>query len=103
MRIYDIVRDIISDKIGDLSLMPSFDKVFSSYMVARYLSMRPEYLEYAEWVNKYGAILSNDAVYKYLVRHVPRSDSGYVDYIKRKKKDVVAVDSESAGEVVPAS
>lgn len=85
MKIYDIVRDIICDKTGVLSDNPSFDFTFNAFVVARYLSMRPEYMKYADWMNMHSNLLSKEAIYKYLVRNVPKSRNGFIEYLKRKK------------------
>ncbi len=88
LKVYDIVRDIIADKTGALMDEPSFDREFSPYMVARYLSMRKEYVPFADWINIYGRVLPKTLLYRFLVRHVPRSGNGFVDYIRRKKVEV---------------
>lgn len=85
MKVYDIVRDVICDKTYSLCEEPSFEADFNPYMVARYLSMRPEYLSFAEWMNTHAKNLSKKAVYLYLTRHVPRSGNGRVEYIRRPR------------------
>ena len=87
MTLFDILKDIIYAKKGDLNESPLFNKAYSNYMIVRYLSMRNEYVKYAQFANKYGSVMNNGEIYKLLVRVVPKSNSPYIKYIKGKKEE----------------
>ena len=66
-------------------------------MLARYLSMRRDLEVYADFLNKYGSVLSKENLYYYLLKNVPRSDQVFIKYIskpKKKKKDETDDNSE---------
>ena len=97
LNIFNILNDIIRDKTGKLSSEPEFDKEFNIFMLARYLSMRRDLEVYADFLNKYGSVLSKENLYYYLLKNVPRSDQVFIKYIskpKKKKKDETDDNSE---------
>ena len=85
MTIFDILKDIITDKTGKLSLEPEFEREFNVYMICRYLSMRSSYIIYGEWINQYGTYLTKENQYRFLVKHVPYSKNSFIAYMKKKK------------------
>jgi hypothetical protein len=85
MSIFDILGDIIRDKTGNLCKDAEFDKAFIPFMVNRYLSMRPEFLETISECIRIGDKLSKEQYYKLLVSSIPRSNNAYCAYIKKTK------------------
>ena len=83
MTIFDILRDIIKDKSGRLSNDPEFQTAFKSYMVCRYLSMDRRFVNCADYVNKYGGVLTKEQLYHLLVKIVPRHQKTYIQYISK--------------------
>ena len=65
----------------------SFRSGFSSFMLARYLSMRDELMPYAQMINKYQSTLEPEQVYKWAYSVIPKQRNGYIKYIAKKKKE----------------
>lgn len=86
MTIFDILKDVLTTKKGNLHESPDFSKVYSNYMLARYLSMRSELIQYGQWLNQYGTVMSSENCYKFLVKMVPKSKVPYIQYLKSKKE-----------------
>lgn len=86
MTMFDILKDIITDKTGLLVNEPDFDKEFNSFMLARYLSMKTNYIIYGEWINQYGTFLTKENQYKFLIKNVPYSKNSFIQYMKKKTK-----------------
>ena len=86
MNLFSILKDILKDKSRQLHTEPDFDKEFSPYMIARYLSMRDNLTKYATYVNKYGSVLDKEQVYKYLVDNVPWTGNTFIKYMKKSAK-----------------
>lgn len=82
---YDVLKDILLKQNGKLDEEPGFEQVFSTFMLVRYLSMKPTLMKYANQLNKWQGMLSNKYVYKYAYKHIPKQSSGFIQYIKKKK------------------
>lgn len=64
-----------------------FDKYFSSYMLARYLSMRQDLIIYARLLNHLNtAKLSGRNLFDWAWETIPKQRNGYIAYIKKEKK-----------------
>lgn len=86
MSIFDIIKDIIKDKKGNLYLDIDFEKEFNVYLLARFLSMRKELIPYANYLNIYGTILNKESLYKYLIQSIPKTNNYFIKYLKKKKE-----------------
>jgi hypothetical protein len=86
MTFFDILSDILLKKSGGtLCDHPEFKKVFSSYMLCRYLSMRDSLLKYAELLNRYQTQIDAEQMYRLAYNIVPKQKSGFIKYIKKIK------------------
>ena len=87
MTIYDILKDIICDKTEMLHYDKDFKKVFQRFMVIRYLSMDTRYEDLAIELNQLSKnkYISDDDLYIYLSRKIPKSKNYYIDYIAKPK------------------
>ena len=84
---YEILSDILMKKSGgNMWEDASFRSGFSSFMLARYLSMRDELMPYAQMINKYQSTLEPEQVYKWAYSVIPKQRNGYIKYIAKKKK-----------------
>lgn len=86
MNLFDCLKDIIVTKRGDLNDHPDFSKVWSNYMIARYLSMEPKFLEISQIVNRMQGHQDDETVYKFLVKNIPKQRSSFIKYISKPKK-----------------
>jgi len=87
MDLFDVLNDIMMKRSGGkLHETEGFDKVMSTYMVCRYLSMRQSTNIYGTLLNKYQGTLSPSQVYLWLYDTVPKQTSGFIPYLKRQKK-----------------
>jgi hypothetical protein len=87
MILRDILEDIQVHKTGTLHLEESFDKVFSNYMVTRYVSMMDDCQEVAQYCNRYQDVWSSVQMYKFLVSVIPSQSRYYIRYVSKPKKD----------------
>jgi hypothetical protein len=85
MNLFDCLKDIIVTKKGDLCDHPDFNRVWSNYMIARYLSMDTRFFEISQTVNRMQLSLPSETVYKFLVKNVPKQRSSYIKYITKPK------------------
>jgi hypothetical protein len=86
MNMFDILKDILTIKAGDLHLEDNFEQVFSRYMITRYLSMDSKLIEIAEVCNLLQTTWSNKQMYTFLVNTVPRRKNPYIKYISKPKQ-----------------
>jgi len=86
MTIFDIIKDVLKEKTGNLIYKEDFGKVFNVYMLARYFSMRVELIPYAQWLNQYGHLMTKENAYKFLVQTVPKTNNCFIKYLKSKNK-----------------
>ena len=90
MKFYEIINGILlKNKPKSFFLNdPGFDKVMSGFMLARYISMHPKLLAHARVINHINkAGLSDIQMFHYAYDHIPKQKSGYIQYMKKTKKD----------------
>ncbi len=90
MTFFDILEDILLKKSnGKLYLDPEFNKAFSGFMIARYLSMRESLLPFAIFMNKLNSLgsFSNEQKYIWAYKNIPKQKNSWIKYISKKKKD----------------
>jgi hypothetical protein len=85
MTIFDCLKEIITTKRGDLCDHPDFNKTWSTFMVCRYLSMDSRFFDISQTANRMQGSLSNEQVYTFLVKHIPKQRSSYIKYITKPK------------------
>ena len=83
---FDILKDILLKQNGKLNEEPEFTKIFSSYMLVRYLSMKDNLIEYANKINGWQKILTPEDIYFWAYKNIPKQKSGFIKYIKKDKK-----------------
>jgi len=84
---YEIMSDILMKKSGgNMWEDVNFRSSFSSFMLARYLSMREELMPYAQMINKFQSTLEPEQVYKWAYAAIPKQRNGFIKYIAKKKK-----------------
>lgn len=86
MTIYDILKDIITTKSGELYDDVEFEKVYNPFMITRYLSMDARFVKYINELNIYYAMnknMSKTQHYMYLITTIPKSNNSFIKYIKK--------------------
>ncbi len=86
MTLFDCLNDIIREKTGTLHKEPEFKKVWSTYMILRYLSMDSDFMAIAAEMNHYQQVLNSEQMYLFLVKMIPYRYKSFIPYIKPKKK-----------------
>lgn len=89
MTFFDIIKGILikSNPKEYYLEHPDFDKVFSPFMLARYLSMRVDLMPWGRIVNHLnGSKVSARNVFIFAWDSIPKQNNGYVAYIKKDKK-----------------
>jgi len=79
----------ICKKTGDLRELPGFKKYNSMFMILRHLSCRKEFIKHVEMAQMVGRKLSDEQLYMYLYRVIPKYN-GFLKYniqTKKKKKE----------------
>lgn len=85
MNFFDILRNILAKGDDELYQHPDFDKVFNSYMLIRYLSMRDSLMPFALIIQDMQKAGINDLqIYKFAYNHIPKTNP-FIKYIKAKK------------------
>lgn len=87
---WEIMIDILLKVSGTLyENEEEFQKVFSPFLLCRFLSMREDLIEYADLLNTISSNskLSNKQFYKLAYQLIPKQRNGYIKYIKKLKKD----------------
>jgi hypothetical protein len=77
--LWEIIDDILYYKKGTLLDNPEYEKNFSPFMAVRALSMIPELIEYASYMNTLhqtfgGTGLDKKRFYKMLIKVIPRTE-----------------------------
>lgn len=85
MNLFDCLKEIITEKKGDLYGHPDFSKAWSNYMIVRYLSMDPRFFQIATIANNLQTQLSSKDMYLFLVKHTPYSKNSFIKYITKPK------------------
>lgn len=86
---YEIVTDIcMKYSDGKLCDFENFDKVFSKFLLCRYLSMRKSFIEYSNYLNILNSkdILDNKQFYKLAYNLIPKQSNAFIKYIKKAAK-----------------
>lgn len=86
MTIFDIIKDIIKDKKGNLADDMDFEKEFNPYLLARFLSMRKNLIIYADYINMYSSLIDKKSLYEFLIKTIPKSNNYFIKYMKKKKE-----------------
>ena len=84
----NILSDILSKTSGGTMHEDySFKSSFSSFMLARYLSMRVDLIKYAEIINFLNAPngLSSEQIYKWAYKNIPKQRIPFIKYISKNK------------------
>jgi hypothetical protein len=89
MTIFDCLKDIITTKSQKLHLDPDFKKVWSSFMITRYLSMDKRFADLAFDINKYQMTLTSEQLYLTLCKIIPKQNNSFIKYISKPKKEKV--------------
>lgn len=84
---FDCLADILLKFSGGTlyKTCQNFNKYFSPYMICRYISMKPQLIEFAEVLNQLQTVLSFEDFYKVAYSIIPKQRSGYIKYIKKLK------------------
>jgi hypothetical protein len=83
--VFDWVKAIIDTKQSWETFTPDQQKVFNSYMLNRFLSMNPKYIEVINYVQGLN-IKDNRKLYEVYCWMIPKSKNTYSTYIKSNIK-----------------
>ena len=84
---FDCLTDILLKySNGNLTEARDFKKYFNSYMLCRYISMKPSLIVYAEYLNLIQNVLTSEQFYKLAYKLIPKQKNGYIKYIKKINK-----------------
>lgn len=86
---YEIVTDICMKYSGGIVCnFEDFEKVFSKYLLCRYISMKPAFIEYANYLNLIDSqdLLTNKQFYKLAYSLIPKQNNGFIRYLKKLGK-----------------
>ena len=85
---WEVMLDILLKVSGTLYKNPEFQKIFSPFLLCRFLSMRPDLFRYAELLNTINSNskLTNEQFYKLAYELIPKQRNGFIKYIKKIKK-----------------
>lgn len=90
MTFFDLLK-IILMKSGTKEAVlehPEFEKAFSPYMLARYLSMRADLVVYARLINHLNTTcLDKRQMFLFAWDNIPKQSKPYIPYIKKTKKE----------------
>ena len=89
MNFFDVMKDILTKGNSKEYYLehPDFEKIFSSYMLARYLSMRTDLLPWARLVNHLNLSKATQRnIFIFAWDSIPKQKNGYIPYIKKTKK-----------------
>lgn len=88
-KFFDILNDILLKKSGgNLHEHNAFHSIMSPFMLARFFSMRDDFIEYADKINEWNnkQTLTPAQIYQWAYHTVPKQRSGYISYISKPKK-----------------
>ena len=94
---FDCLTDILLKySNGNLTEARDFKKYFNSYMLCRYISMKPSLIVYTEYLNLIQNVLTSEQFYKLAYKLIPKQKNGYIKYIKKinKKTKINLTDEE---------
>ena len=92
LTIFDCLKEIITNKTGELDDHPEFDRTWSNYMIVRYLSMDSKYQSIVESMNRLQTVFSKQEMYRYLLKAIPFNKNSFIPYISKSKKKVESSD-----------
>ena len=84
--VFDWVKAIIDTKQSWNTFTPDQQKIFSSYLLNRFLSMNPKYIEVVNYVQGLN-IKDNKRIYEVYCWMIPQSKNTYSPYIKSTNKN----------------
>ena len=84
--IFYCLKEIITIKSGNLHTHPQFKQTFNVWLICRYLSMDERFRYVADLMNYQGQYLSQEQMYKWLVKIVPQYKNSFIKYISKPKK-----------------
>lgn len=84
---FDITKSITTTKVDLCDNEELFVKEYVPYMVNKILSNSPQTVLYAGMMNQLSC-LSKQMQYKFLMKGIPKSNSGYSKYIKKETSDI---------------
>lgn len=90
MTFFDMMKDILTKGNSKEYYLehPDFEKTFSSFMLARYLSMRADLLPWARLINHLNLSKATSRnIFIFAWDSIPKQKNGYISYIKKDKKD----------------
>jgi hypothetical protein len=85
---FELVIDICMKYSGQLYLSENFEKLFSPYILCRYISMRHSLIGYANILNQVNSTskLSKKQFYIFAYNLIPKQTNSFIKYIKKKEK-----------------
>ena len=85
---FELVIDICMKYSGQLYLSENFEKLFSPYILCRYISMRHSLIGYANILNQINSTskLTKKQVYIFAYNLIPKQSNSFIKYIKKKEK-----------------
>ena len=83
--IFDLMKAIIDTKVSWDSFTPEQQKVFNIFMIHKFLSMNPKYIEIVNYVQGLN-IKDSKKLYNVYKELIPQSYKTYSPYIKSKNK-----------------
>lgn len=85
---FELVIDICMKYSGKLYLSENFEKLFSPYILCRYVSMKQSLISYANILNEIYSTtkLSKKQFYIFAYNLIPKQNNSYIKYIKKKEK-----------------
>jgi len=84
MNLFDILNAISFNK-RDLTKQPDFNKEYNPFMINRFLSMDPETLMIAEYVDGLSQQIPKDLQFEYYKQFIPKKKR-FFKYLKKKSK-----------------
>jgi hypothetical protein len=94
---WEVMLDILLKVSGKLHMnQEGFKKVFSPYLLCRFLSMREDLMCYADILSTISSNskLTNEQIYKLAYKLIPRQRNCFIKYIKKMKKEKADVTNE---------
>ena len=100
--IFDWIKAIIDTKQPWSSFTPDQQKQFNNYMIHRFLSMNPKYIEVVNYIQGLN-IKESRALYEVYCFMIPQSKNTYSPYIKSTVKKVSPETSQHVAEYFECS
>ena len=86
---WEIVENILLKVSDNLYEAENFNKIFSPFLLCRYISMRKDLLGYAVILSQVNSCskLTNEEFYKFAYELIPKQSNDFIKYIKKQKKE----------------